>query len=162
MDDVDFISKCAPFLAEKILAKGVKVDAIFTAETKGIPVAYETAKVLGHDKYFVARKRLKNYMGNAIKAEVNSITTRGTQTLFLDEKDANLMKGKNICILDDVMSTGESLAALETLVTKAGGNIVARVCILAEGDAIGREDISYLQELPLFTKIADGEYEIAK
>jgi adenine phosphoribosyltransferase len=108
------------------------------------------ARQLGEKKHFVARKGLKVYMVDPISVEVNSITTQKTQTLYLDGNDAKLMKGKKVLIVDDVISTGESLLALEKLVEAAGGIICGKACILAEGDAAKRDDIVFLEELPLF------------
>ena len=136
--------------ARDLLAKAPKYDYIITAEAKGIPLAHEMARQAGDKKYILARKGPKLYMQNMFSVTVNSITTEKEQRLFLDGADAELMKGKNILIVDDVISTGESLSALEALVEKAGGNICGRMTILAEGDAQDRTDITYLEKLPLF------------
>ncbi len=125
-------------------------DYMLTAESKGIPLIYEMAAQSGQNKYFLARKAPKLYMKNVMKCEVKSITTAKPQTLYLDGADAAEMKGKRILIVDDVISTGESLHALEELVKAAGGIIAGRVTILAEGDAWNRKDIKALQYLPLF------------
>lgn len=126
-------------------------DVLITAESKGIPLICEMARIQGNRRYVLARKAPKLYMKNVFAAEVRSITTDHQQTLYLDGKDAEYMKGKRVVIVDDVISTGESLHALEELVTKAGGNIVGRMAILAEGDATKRDDLIYLEKLPLFT-----------
>ena len=136
--------------ARDLLAKAPAYDYILTAEAKGIPLAHEMARQAGDKKYILARKGPKLYMQNMFSVSVNSITTAKEQKLYLDGADAELMKGKNILIVDDVISTGESLAALEALVEKAGGNICGRMTILAEGDAQDRKDIIYLEKLPLF------------
>ncbi len=136
--------------AKVLLEKAPEYDYIITAEAKGIPLAHEMARQAGDSKYFLARKAPKLYMTGVFSATVKSITTAKEQTLYLDTADAELMKGKRILIVDDVISTGESLRALEALVEKAGGNIVGRMAVLAEGDAIGRQDIIYLEPLPLF------------
>ena len=136
--------------ARELLKKAPKYDYIITAEAKGIPLAHEMARQAGDRKYILARKGPKLYMQNMFSVTVNSITTAKEQKLFLDGADAELMKGKNILIVDDVISTGESLSALEALVEKAGGNICGRMTILAEGDAQDRKDITYLEKLPLF------------
>lgn len=136
--------------ARELLKKAPKYDYIITAEAKGIPLAHEMARQNGDSKYILARKGPKLYMQNMFSVTVNSITTAKEQKLFLDGADAELMKGKNILIVDDVISTGESLSALEALVNKAGGNICGRMTILAEGDAQQRKDITYLEKLPLF------------
>ena len=136
--------------ARDLLAKAPEYDYIITAEAKGIPLAHEMARQAGDKKYLLARKAPKLYMKDIIEFKVRSITTAREQTLYLDGADAALMKGKKILIVDDVISTGESLLALEALVEKAGGMIVGRMTILAEGDAQDREDLVYLEKLPLF------------
>ena len=141
--------------AGELLKRAPEFDYILTAESKGIPLAYEMARQIGAKKWLLARKGVKLYMRDVLHVEVRSITTDHMQNLYIDGEDAALMKGKRILIVDDVISTGESLAALEALVEKAGGCICGRMCILAEGDAIKRDDITYLGELPLFTP--DGE-----
>ena len=140
--------------AKELLKKAPEYDYIITAEAKGIPIAHEMARLNGNQKYMLARKGPKLYMRDIISASVHSITTSKEQTLYLDGYDAELMKSKRILIIDDVISTGGSLRAIEELVKTAGGNIVGKMCILAEGDAISRGDIIYLEELPLFK--ADG------
>jgi adenine phosphoribosyltransferase len=127
-----------------------KYDYIITAEAKGIPLAHEIARQNGDRTYFVARKTPKLYMTGVFQVDVRSITTAKDQMLYIDTAEAALMKGKNILLVDDVISTGESIFALEKLVKKAGGNIVGRAAILAEGDAQKRKDIIYLEKLPLF------------
>ena len=136
--------------ARELLARAPEYDYIITAEAKGIPLAHEMARQSGAEKYFLARKAPKLYMTGVFSSTVKSITTAKEQTLYLDVADAELMKGKKILVVDDVISTGESLAALETLVQKAGGIIAGRMAILAEGDAQDRQDLIYLEKLPLF------------
>ena len=136
--------------ARDLLAKAPAYDYILTAEAKGIPLAHEMARQHGDAKYILARKGPKLYMRDIFSVTVNSITTAKEQKLYLDGADAELMKGRKILIVDDVISTGESLKALEALVEKAGGEICGRMAILAEGDAIGRSDLTYLEPLPLF------------
>ena len=136
--------------AKELLAKVPKYDYLITAEAKGIPLAHEMARQAGNAKYILARKAPKLYMRDIFSVAVNSITTAKEQRLYLDGADAALMKGKKILLVDDVISTGESMAALEALVTKAGGEICGRAAILAEGDAQDRPDIVYLEKLPLF------------
>ena len=136
--------------ARELLNKAPAYDYIITAEAKGIPLAHEMARQAGDAKYILARKGPKLYMRDIFSVTVNSITTAKEQTLYLDGADAALMKGKKILIVDDVISTGESLKALEALVEKAGGIICGKMAILAEGDAIDREDLIYLEPLPLF------------
>ena len=136
--------------ARELLKVAPEYDYIITAEAKGIPLAHEMARQTGAPKYFLARKGPKLYMTGVFESTVKSITTAKEQTLYLDTADAELMKGKRILIVDDVISTGESLHALEVLIEKAGGIIVGRMAVLAEGDAQDREDIIYLEKLPLF------------
>ena len=140
--------------ARELLKVAPEYDYIITAEAKGIPLAHEMARQTGAAKYFLARKGAKLYMTGVFESTVKSITTAKEQKLYLDGADAALMKGKKILIVDDVISTGESLKALEALVEKAGGEICGRMAILAEGDAIDREDLVYLEPLPLFN--SDG------
>lgn len=136
--------------AKELLKHAPEYDYLITAEAKGIPLAHEMARQAGNAKYFVARKGAKLYMRDIIGVTVNSITTAKEQHLYLDGNDAELMKGKRILLVDDVISTGESLYALEALVEKAGGIIAGRMSILAEGDAQDRDDLIYLEKLPLF------------
>ncbi|MBQ9413890.1 MAG: adenine phosphoribosyltransferase [Clostridia bacterium] len=140
--------------ARELLKRAPEYDYIITAEAKGIPLIHEMARQAGDQKYFVARKVPKLYMTGVFEVTVKSITTEKQQTLYLDTADAALMKGKKILVIDDVISTGESLKAIEELVRQAGGEICGRMCILAEGDAIARDDIVYLNPLPVFN--ADG------
>ena len=136
--------------ARELLAKAPEYDYIITAEAKGIPLAHEMARQAGDSKYILARKAPKLYMKDMFSVTVRSITTAREQTLYLDGADAAAIKGKRILIVDDVISTGESLKALEALVEKAAGTICGRMAILAEGDAQDREDLIYLEKLPLF------------
>ena len=136
--------------ARELLQRAPEYDYIITAEAKGIPLAHEMARQAGNKKYILARKAPKLYMRDLFEVTVQSITTAREQKLYLDGADAALMKGKKILVVDDVISTGESLSALETLVEKAGGTICGRTAILAEGDAQDREDLIYLEKLPLF------------
>ena len=140
--------------AKALLELAPEYDYILTSEAKGIPLAHEMARQHSDSKYFVARKYSKLYMTGVFEAKVRSITTDKEQTLYLDTAEAELIKGKRVLIVDDVISTGESLNALEILVNKAGGVIVGRMAILAEGEAQQREDLIYLQKLPVFN--ADG------
>ena len=136
--------------AKALLEKAPEYDYIITAEAKGIPLAHEMARQTGAKKYFLARKAPKLYMQGVFSVSVKSITTAKEQTLYLDTADAELMKGKKVLLVDDVISTGESLHALEALVEKAGGIIAGRMAILAEGEAQERPDLIYLEKLPLF------------
>ena len=143
--DVELTVACASELLKRV----PDFDVILTAESKGIPIAYECARQSGKP-YVVGRKEVKLYMTDPIKVEVRSITTDHVQTLILSKEDVELIKGKKVLLLDDVISTGESLTALERLAEKAGGIITARAAVLAEGDAAERHDIIFLEELPLF------------
>ncbi len=145
--DVEITEKAA----EALMKKCPEHDIIITAESKGIPLAYEMARI-GCRKYVVARKGIKAYMTNPIKVDVKSITTDHVQTLYLSEEDVESLRGKRILILDDVISTGESLTALEKLVGEVGGEVVGKAAVLAEGDAADRTDIIFLEPLPLFFK----------
>ena len=136
--------------ARELLKKAPEYDYIITAEAKGIPLAHEMARQHGDAKYILARKGPKLYMRDIFSVSVQSITTAKEQKLYLDGADAALMQGKRILVVDDVISTGESLKALEALVEKAGGQICGRMAILAEGDAQERPDLIYLEKLPLF------------
>lgn len=138
---------CGKKLAERIKDMGAEV--VITAESKGLQLAHCVARELGHKYYAVARKSLKLYMQDGISATVNSITTAGTQTLYLSKHDADLIKGKKIAIVDDVISTGGSLEGLEKLVEFAGAEIVCRAFVLAEGDSKDRDNIVYLGTIPL-------------
>lgn len=140
-------------ITEKAAAELLKIcpehDVVVTAEAKGIPLCYEMARQ-GCRSYVVARKGVKVYMRNPIGVSVNSITTENEQKLYLGESDAEFLKGKRVLIVDDVISTGQSLMALETLVEQTGAQIVGKAAVLAEGDAKDRNDIYFLEELPLF------------
>ena len=146
LGDTELVVKTAPLIADKL----PEVEVVITAEAKGIPLIYEISKLLQLKKYYVARKSIKPYMDNPLVDEVVSITTQKKQTLCLDGKDAAEIKGKKVAIIDDVISTGESIDAVKRLVEKAGGIVVAKAAILAEGDAATRDDIIFLKELPLF------------
>lgn len=137
--------------AEELLKRCPDFDYIVTPEAKSIPLAYEMSRQSGK-KYFVARKREKLYMKNPVKVEVRSITTNAVQTLILDGSEGEQIRGKKIVIVDDVISTGESLKAVEELVSRFDCDVVAKCAVLAEGDASKRDDIVFLQELPLFFK----------
>ena len=141
--------------AQALLEKAPEYDYMISAEAKGIPLVHEMARLAGNQKYFLARKAPKLYMTGVFEASLRSITTSNDQKLYLDVADAELMRGKKILVVDDVISTGQSLAAIEALVEKAGGIICGRMAILAEGDAQDRDDLIYLEKLPLFD--ADGK-----
>jgi adenine phosphoribosyltransferase len=136
--------------ARELLKKAPEFDIMITAESKGIPLIYEMSRQAGVNDYIVARKAPKLYMTDVITTQVDSITTDHIQTLCIGKKEADQMRGKRVLIVDDVISTGESLKSIELLVKQAGGNIVGKMAVLAEGDAIERDDIIYLEKLPLF------------
>lgn len=144
--DVELTERCA----EELCKRAPEHDVMLTAESKGIPLIHAMCRISGKNRYVLARKSVKLYMSDVLVCETKSITTGHVQTLYIDGADAEYMKGKRVLIVDDVISTGGSLASLENLVRQAGGEIVGKMTILAEGDAIGREDITYLEELPLF------------
>lgn len=146
--DVELTCACAKALLEK----APDFDYMVAPEAKAIPLIHEMARQSGRNEYFLVRKNKKLYMDGVFEVSVRSITTAKEQKLYMDGADARKMKGKRILILDDVISTGESLRAVEELVEMAGGNIVGRMAILAEGDACKRDDIIYLEPLPLFDK----------
>lgn len=136
--------------ARELLKKAPEFDIMITAESKGIPLVHEMARQAGVNDYIVARKGPKLYMTNIISTEVDSITTDHIQTLCIGQHEADLMHGRRVLIVDDVISTGESLKSIETLVNQVGGNIVGRMAVLAEGEAADRDDIIYLEKLPVF------------
>ncbi len=146
LGDQELVTAAAPLLAARL----PQVDYLITAEAKGIPLVQELSRVLGLPTYIVARKSVKSYMEEPLVDAVNSITTQNTQTLCLDGKDAQAIQGKRVAIVDDVISTGESLLAIQRLAEKAGAQVAAKAAILAEGDAAKREDIIFLEPLPLF------------
>ena len=135
--------------AEHLLKVAPEHDIIITAEAKGIPLVHEMARQNSEATYIVARKVVKLYMKEVFSVELRSITTQNKQSLFIDTVEAELMKGKKVLIVDDVISTGESLRAVEKLVKEAGGTVVGKMAVLAEGDAKYRDDIIYLEYLPL-------------
>ena len=146
--DVELTEKCSAALLEK----APEHDVIITAESKGIPLGYEMCRLSGKNRYVLARKSVKLYMKDVVKCETQSITTAAKQTLYIDGEDAEYMKGKRVLIVDDVISTGESLNAVRELVKKAGAVEAAACAVLAEGDAANRTDFIFLEKLPLFFK----------
>lgn len=144
--DPELTTACAKALLEKAPA----YDYLISAEAKGIPLVHEMARLAGNQKYFLGRKAPKLYMTGVMEATLHSITTAKDQKLYLDTADAEMIRGKRILLVDDVVSTGESLAALEHLVQEAGGKVCGKMTILAEGDAQTRGDLIYLEKLPLF------------
>lgn len=148
--DVELTVSCA----RELLKKAPEFDIMITAESKGIPLIHEMARQSGRNDYLVARKAPKLYMSNIIFTTVDSITTENVQTLCIGQSEADKMKGKRVLVVDDVISTGESLKSIEKLVLQVGGNIVGRMAVLAEGEAADRDDIIFLEKLPVFN--ADG------
>ncbi len=149
--DVELTERCA----EELYKLAPEHDVMITAESKGIPLIHAMCRLSGKNRYVLARKSVKLYMSDVVKCETQSITTAAKQTLYINGDDAEFMKGKRVLIVDDVISTGGSLASLENLVKQSGGEVAGKMAILAEGDAAGRDDIIYLERLPLFD--ADGK-----
>lgn len=145
LGDTELVSRAA----QEIVRRLPPIDMVVSAEAKGIPLVYEVSRLLGKN-YIVARKSIKPYMTSPITDEVVSITTQKKQILVLNGDDADKIKGKRVALIDDVVSTGSSIAALERLVTKAGGHVAAKAAILAEGDAASRDDLIFLGVLPVF------------
>ena len=150
--DAELTVACAREMLKLVPADSY--DYLFTAEAKSIPLIHEMARQSGAEKYFIARKGAKAYMPDPICVEDQSITTAGMQKLYLGRDDAELICGKRILLIDDVISTGGSLKAMESLIEQAGGQVAGKIAVLAEGDAKDREDIKFLAPLPLFN--ADG------
>jgi adenine phosphoribosyltransferase len=149
--DVELTEKCAEALYRKAPAH----DVMITAESKGIPLIHSMCRLSGKNRYVLARKSVKLYMSDVVSCETQSITTSKRQTLYVNGDDAEYMRGKRVLIVDDVISTGGSLESLENLVRQSGGEIVGKMTILAEGEAAGRDDIIYLEKLPLFDKLGN-------
>ena len=146
--DVELTERCSEALA----AIAPEHDVMITAESKGIPLIHAMSRIMGENRYVLARKSVKLYMKDVLACETQSITTAAKQVLYIDGDDAEYIKGKRVLIVDDVISTGGSLISLENLVAKAGGTVVGKMTILAEGEAADREDIIFLEKLPLFDK----------
>ena len=148
--DVELTVHCA----RELLKRAPEYDYLIAPEAKAIPLVYEMARQSEAARYFIARKGANGYMQGTFEVNVKSITTMGVQRLVIDSEDAAFIRGKRMLIIDDVISTGESLHAVEELVKKAGGIVAGRMAVLAEGDAQERKDITVLASLPLFN--ADG------
>ena len=146
--DAELTEACAREMLK--LVSREDYDYILTAEAKGIPLCYEMARQAGTDKYVIARKGPKLYMENLLTTDVDSITTDHIQMLCIGQREIDMIKDKRVLLVDDVISTGESLRSLENLVGRAGGNIVGRLTVLAEGKACEDPRITYLEELPVF------------
>ena len=151
--DVELTIACA----RDLLKVAPPHDILITAESKGIPLVYEMARQHGENRYLIARKAPKLYMKNVFSTEVTSITTANRQMLHIDQNDADYMNGKRVLIVDDVISTGNSLKAVEKLVSEAGGIVVGKMAVLAEGPAKYRDDIITLENLPVFN--SDGSIQ---
>jgi len=149
LGDTELVQACAKELAQKL--KNTEYDLLVTAEAKSIPLAYALS-VETRKPYVVLRKTYKPYMGDALEAETLSITTGQPQTLILDEKDIELMTGRKVVIVDDVISTGSTLQGMRMVLEKAGASVVREAAILTEGDRAQWMHIISLGHLPLFTK----------
>lgn len=147
LGDTELVIRAAAQLAKRLPRD---IDYLMTAEAKGIPLAQEMSRILGLEHYIIARKSKKSYMNDPLQVSVSSITTHEKQELFLDKPDATRIKDGRVVLVDDVISSGESLEGLECLAKKAGAQIIGKAAILAEGDAAKRDDIIYLEALPLF------------
>ena len=154
VSDTELVQAVAPHLVEKM----PEVEVLLTAEAKGIILTYEMSRLMGMKDFVVARKHKKPYMQNVLEANVFSITTQAKQTLYLDGCDVEKLRGKRVAIVDDVIATGESLAALEKLAELAEAHIVTRAAVLAELDSVYRDDIVYLKEHYVFTPNEDGTF----
>ena len=154
LSDTELVCAAAPELAGRL----PPVDFLMTAEAKGIALAAEMSRIMGMKSFIVARKSRKPYMQNAISYSAHSITTQKEQTLWLDGVEAEKIRGKRVALVDDVIATGESLAAIENLAVRAGAQVVARAAILAELGAVARKDIIYLKEHYVFRRNPDGTF----
>ena len=154
LSDTELIRTVAPELLKRL----PEVDVLMTAEAKGICLTYEMSRIMGMKEFIVARKSRKPYMVNPVSHHVFSVTTQKDQTLWLDGCDADKIRGKRVALIDDVIATGESLAAIESLAQTAGANVVARAAILAELGAVNRKDIIYLKEHYVFRVNPDGSF----
>lgn len=153
LGDVEFVSKAAELLSKRIVSFGPEV--LVTAEAKSIALAYDVARRLGLKRYVIARKKPKAYMGKYIIESVKSITTKEKQYLILTEEDVANVRGRRVCVLDDVISTGGTVDALVKLVERAGGQIVCKAAIWREGPWYSAREIVYLRDLPIFVDSLD-------
>ncbi len=154
LSDTELIQAVAPELVKRL----PEIDVLMTAEAKGICLTYELSRLLGMKDFVVARKSLKPYMQNALAHKVFSITTQKEQTLYLDGCDVEKIRGKRVALIDDVIATGESIAAVEALALEAGANVVAKACIAAELETVDRDDVIYLKEHFVFRPNEDGTF----
>lgn len=148
LGDTELVEACAKSLAEEL--EDIDYDVFVTAEAKSIPIAHALSVVTGKP-YVILRKSYKPYMGDAIQSETLSITTGKPQTLYLDEKDREIISGSRVVIVDDVISTGSTLQGMRLILEKAGAQIVAEAAILTEGERAKWSDIISLGHLPVFT-----------
>jgi adenine phosphoribosyltransferase len=153
LGDVEFLSRGALLLSERV--RSFSPEVVLTAEAKSIALAYELSRLLGHDRFVVARKTLKAYMGDHLSQEVRSITTSSVQQLLLTREETGYISGRRVCLLDDVVSTGSTFRALEAITRKAGGDVVCRAAIWKEGPWYDRTDLVYLDRLPIFVSNAN-------
>lgn len=154
LSDTELVQRVAPELVKRL----PEVDVLMTAEAKGICLTYEMSRLMGMKDFVVARKSRKPYMQNAISHSVFSVTTQKEQTLWLDGCEAEKIRGKRVALIDDVIATGESIEAIESLARAAGANVVARAAILAELQSVHRKDIIFLKEHYVFRPNPDGTY----
>jgi len=148
LGDVEFLSKAAQLLAGKM--RRLDVDIVLTAEAKSIALAYELSRRLGLDRFVVARKSAKAYVDHYFSQKVRSITTKSEQRLLLTSEELASLSGRRVCLLDDVVSTGATFAALEAITKKAGGSVVCRAAVWREGPWYTEEDLLCVGVLPVF------------
>lgn len=151
LGDAVFIQRCAELLAARL--RRLRFDVVLTAEAKAVPLAFAVSSLLGKERFLVARKSVKKYMGEFVEESVRSITTEGSQRLVLSAADARLARGRRVCLLDDVVSTGETLDALSRLARKAGGQVVCRCAVWKEGPWYPSRGLIHVGTLPVFTEV---------
>lgn len=149
LGDTEVVGAAARALAGPLRER--RVDVLVTAETKSIPLAHDLSRELSLP-YVVLRKHYRSYMGHALEVETHSITTGAAQTLYLDEKDREAIRGRRVAIVDDVISTGSTLEGMRDLVERAGGETVAEAALFTEGDPDAWPEVISLGHLPLFQR----------
>ena len=154
ISDTELVASVAPELVKRL----PEVDVLMTAEAKGICLTYEMSRIMGMKSFVIARKSRKPYMQDPISHTVHSVTTLKEQTLWLDKAEAEKIRGKRVALIDDVIATGESIAALEALAVKAGATVAAKAAVLAELQSVHRKDIIYLKEHFVFRPMPDGTF----